>query len=130
MFLSLDLSFSLAIVFYVCAILIHFLVIRKKIPFQFVNGGRSTSYEAQARQSKASVIILCIGLVYIILGITLPTLRKTILYMILSLLLGLLWLFGTVMQLLGTKFERYYLSWLNLIGTVAHINLALIYFVD
>ena len=128
MFLPSSIVFVLAFIFYIGAITIHLFIIKKTIPFNYVNGGRSDSYEHQLKQSKMSILILAIGLLYVILGLLVPTLRKTIVFMVISFMLTFLWFVGTVMQLIGTKFERYYVSWLNLFGTVAHLELALTYF--
>jgi len=128
MFLPEILIFLLAILFYMGGVLIHIFTITKVIPFNYINGGRSESYEVQAKQSKISIFILLIGALYVLLGMLFPSFKKSIAFMVLAFILALLWLLGTIMQLIGTKFERYYLSWVNLIGVLSHVELALIYF--
>jgi hypothetical protein len=128
MFLEENVIFILAFLFYIGAILIHVFVITKVIPFNLINGGRSKSYEVQAKQSIMSIVILGLGIIYVLIGLIIPEFRRSIFFMILSLVLALFWLLGTIMQLLGTKFERYYISWINALGVLSHIQLALIYF--
>lgn len=119
---------SLAVVFYVGAITLHVLTIVKVVPHQWINGGRSPSYEDQAKQSKTSIIVLIVGLLFVLAGILFPAFRTTLVHVIVVSMFTLMWSFGTVMQLLGTPFERYGVVWLNLIGAVSHVLLVLLYF--
>lgn len=128
MFIPDNMIFGLALVFYIGAAVIHVLTINRVIPFNYINGGRSESYEAQVKLSQVSLIILIFGFMYIVFGMFFPVFKRSIVFMIISFLLAILWLFGTIMQLIGTKFERYFVSWLNLMGVISHIELALIFF--
>jgi hypothetical protein len=128
MFLQENVIFILAYLFYIGAILVHVFVISKVLPYHLINGGRSASYEVQVKQSIMSIVILGLGIVYVSIGFLIPQFKRSIVFMILSFILALFWLLGTVMQLLGTKFERYYISWINLVGVISHVLLALIYF--
>ena len=130
MFIPELLIFVLAFLFYTGGILVHVMTISKVIPFNQINGGRSENYEAQSKISKASIAILLIGILYVLCGLIFPSFKRSVIFMIFSFILSFLWLIGTIMQLLGTKFERYYLSWLNIIGVVSHVGLAIIYFTD
>ena len=128
MFLPEVMIFVLAFLFYIGGIGIHILTIRKIIPYTLINGGRSESYDAQAKQSYISIVVLMIGLIYVFCGLLFPSFKRSVFFMVISFILALLWLLGTVMQLLGTKFERYFVSWLNIIAVLSHIELTLIYF--
>ena len=98
-------------------LMVQLLVLMKVIPYNWVNGGASDSYEAQAIQSIFSLMILSIIFVYVAADSKPQTnpMRQKILYAI-----TLFWIVGLVMQLLGTTFERYFLSPVLLLAVVAH----------
>jgi hypothetical protein len=126
--ISFNLLYPLLYLFYVLSIMIHILVIQKVIDYTLINGGRSESYEAQKKQSISSIILLIIFAIFISITMFIPTFRTSLLFFIILIILSFFWLLGTVLQILGTKFERYFLVWLNLFGLVTHIFLALSYF--
>mgnify|MGYP001545650864 CR=1 FL=1 len=128
--LFLQLSAPLAIVFYAGAILIHILTIRKIIPYDLVNGGRSKSYEYQKKQSASSIVILFVALLFVLFSVIYPEFKKSIIYVILAFTLTAMWFLGTILQFMGTAFERLYLSWLNIAGFISHLGLALLHFVE
>jgi len=110
---------SLVVIFYTSAIVVQLLVILKVIPYDWVNGGMSKSYEIQAIQSIISLVII-IGLLVFVLkiikqGTLINNWKLKILYLI-----TFFWLLGLVMQLAGTTFERYFLSFVLLLGVASH----------
>lgn len=116
---SIGLMFAL---FYGSGLLVHLLVVAKVIPYSWINGGMSPSYEAQAIQSAVSFAVIA-ALGVLVWGITkrnrLRTWQKVLLYA-----LAAFWSLGFVMQLLGTPFERYVMSPLLLVGVASHLFLA------
>ncbi|MEE4662261.1 MAG: hypothetical protein V2J89_17460 [Halieaceae bacterium] len=129
MFLATNIAFVLAFIFYILSILIHVLVIKKVIPYHYVNGGRSTSYEEQKDVSVKSIAVLLVLFLFVIIGLVFPSTKESFLYMIIGFTLTAFFMFGTIMQLLGSPFERYLVSIINLLGVLAHLGLALHYFV-
>ncbi len=104
--------------FYVIGITVQMLVLSKMIPFNWVNGGMSNSYEVQAFQSSVSIVILSILFVFVTKITKQPENsfhKQKILYVIVLILI-----LGMIMQLFGTAFERYFLSLVLLLGIVAH----------
>ncbi|QMS85745.1 hypothetical protein [Candidatus Xianfuyuplasma coldseepsis] len=127
MILPTSIIFILASLFYILSIGTHVLVLMKKIPFQDVNGGRSSSFEEQKKQSQVSIVVLGVLFVYVLSAKVFPAFRTRVIYLIASSLLALFWLLGTVMQLLGTRFEKRIMVWINVIGLISHIELVLLY---
>ena len=111
------------VLFYSAAILTQLLVLVKVIPYTSVNGGMSKSYSAQAVQSVISIFVLLLFGIFIwrvaSKNTEVTTNKKYILYAITS-----FWLLGLLLQLLGTTFERYVLSFVLLPGVISHILLA------
>jgi predicted membrane protein len=96
---------SLIVIFYTASIAIQILVILKVIPYKWVNGGMSQSYEIQAVQSIISIIISS-GLFVFVLqlmnqGIITKSWKLKILYLI-----TLFWSLGLFMQIAGTAFSE------------------------
>lgn len=123
---DLGLTVVLGYVFYLLVILIHVLVMTKKISYLLVNGGRSKSFDEQFKLSMSSIIIASVGLVYILITQLNPTMISHWLYIGITSILTLLWTFGVVMQVLGTKFEKTVIVWVNLLGVLVHLNLILL----
>lgn len=117
-----------AILFYFSSILIHLLVLEKKIDYKLVNGGRSNNFVEQQKISKSSILILIVFFLFILSTLIFPNLRSTIVYLVIISIITLFWLLGTILQLIGTKFERRVVFWINLVGLVSHIYLILTYF--
>ncbi len=115
--------FSLGFIFYISFILIHLLIINKKIPYTDVNGGRSTSYEVQRKTSVSSVVIISIFFLLFVIFSVNSSLIYTVFGLIYFGVLSLYWLLGLVLQLLGTKFEKRYLSVVVAIGLFSHVML-------
>lgn len=109
------------LIYYILSIFLHLLIIGKVISYNDVNGGRSSSYEAQRKTSIFSIVILLTGIMYLISNLLFSDFSDSILNHIIIGILSFYWLIGFFMQLMGTKFERYYLSWLVIIGVISHI---------
>ena len=128
MFLPVPVIYGLVFICYVASVYIHYLVQKKRIPFTSINGGRSKTFEEQVKVSKQSIFILGVLCIYVIATLIFPEFRKSLVFLIATSLLILFWLFGTVLQILGTKFEKRVVVWINLLGVISHILLMLNYF--
>lgn len=116
--------------FYALAIGTHLLVLTKKISFKNVNGGRSESFEAQSKTSITSMVVLGMGWIILMFFHIFPGLSTTVFGMILMGILSLYWLLGFIMQLMGTPFERRYVSLVLVLGVFSHVMLFLTYFLQ
>jgi|GEM_PF-1537823 len=124
--LSLEFSLILAVLFYIVVICLHILILKKVIPHTFISGGRITSFEEQAKISTSSIGIALLGFSFVLLGYLSPNIRQTLIYAILAFILSGFWTLSLVMQLLGTKFERYVMSIIVLLGVLSHLSLSLL----
>ena len=126
--IPIQITYSFAFLFYISIFLIHVLVLNKNISFKLVNGGRSKNFKEQQKQSQVSILIVVVIFLYVFGTMLFPSFRGTIVFLVITSLLVLLWLLGTVMQLLGTKFEKRVVVWINLIGLFSHVLLLISYF--
>lgn len=120
-------SLILGTIFYILSIILHLLVILKKISFNHVNGGRSQSYEAQKNTSIFSIIVLIFGLLYLISNALFNQFSESLANKIILIVISIYWILGYIMQMFGTKFEKKYVSWILLLGVFAHILLFVSY---
>jgi len=116
---------SMGIVFYSLTIFIHFLIINKRIPFTWVNGGRSESFAEQLPLSVISILISIIGVVFtLIIGQRkLDKYKRTL--TVICWFFVVLWSFGFVQQLFGTPFEKMVCSFVLLIGVISNLRMAI-----
>ncbi len=114
----------LGYLFYAMALFIHILIIAKLIPFDWVNGGRSESYEAQVQLSIVNIGIAFAGLGYVFINSNRYKLQGSKLFNILRWFLVCFWLFSFVLQLLGTFFEKFVMSLVVLLGVYVHYRMA------
>ena len=126
---NLQTSLLLAYLFYGLTIMIHILVVTHVVPFNRVNGGRSSSYDVQKKLSYTSIGIAIIGGLFIGVNHLFPTLHENIVYGIFALILAAYWTLGYGLQWLGTSFERWVISWVLIIGIVSHLMLGLLAFI-
>jgi len=109
--------------FYISALSVQLLVVLKVIPYDWVNGGMSESYESQLVQSLVSLVIISVLFVFVWKlarqNGKVKRWKLRALYII-----TILWLLGLFMQIAGTEFERYFLSLSLLLGVVSHGILA------
>lgn len=129
MLMSTVLASILALLFYILSILVHIFVIRRIIPFNWVNGGRSESYENQVQLSLKSIPVLVGGMIFILIGVLAPSVIDSLIYSALASIFTLFWLLGVIMQILGSKFEKFVMSFVLLLGVVSHLQLALIFMI-
>lgn len=106
-------------IFYGLAAAVQLLVILKVIPYKWVNGGMSGSYETQAIQSAVSIVIIVALYIFVRkiekMGVAINKRTLWALYVI-----TLFWTLGLFMQMFGTAFERLFLSPLLLLGVISH----------
>ncbi len=114
--------------FYLLSISVHVLVLNKKISFKLINGGRSETFESQAKTSRMSIVILCIGILILVVFHAFPNISKSLPGVIIMGILTVYWTLGFVMQLLGTSFERKYMTPVLMLGILSHLMLFLSYF--
>lgn len=120
-------SLILGIIFYILSMSIHLLVIFKVIPFNNINGGRSQSYDVQMKTSIISIFVLIIGLLYLISNALFNQFSESLANKIILIVISIYWILGYIMQMLGTKFEKKYVSWILLLGVFSHILLFVSY---
>ncbi len=123
---SIDTIIKLGYVYYAIALLTHVLILLRVIPYTWVNGGRSVSYEAQTQLSYVSMIIAAIGMIYIFLTDRIKPMRYHIVFRIFTWIVTAYWTLGFFMQLLGTPFERFVMSIVLLLGVWVHARIALV----
>ena len=111
--------------FYSLTILIHVLIISGIIPFTWVNGGRSESLATQLPISIINTIISIIGGVFTILvgGNIFSKYKRGI--TVICWIFVVLWSFGLIQQLLGTPFEKMFISLLLLLGVISNLRMAI-----
>ncbi len=106
--------------FYLFAATIHLLVILKVIPYYWINGGQSNNLSEQTIQSSISIIFLATLAFIVSRDIFLKnSVKKWQLYFLKG--LCVFWFTGLVLQIIGTNFEKYIVSWLLLFGFVVHL---------
>lgn len=109
-------------VFYASAAVAHVLVIAKIIPYSWVNGGMSDSYQEQMIQSVSSLVVL--GLLFLFVRhMSKPKVQVKFWQRLALKLITAFWVIGFMLQLLGTPFERYVLSITLAIGVIGHAQL-------
>lgn len=110
----------------ILTIILHLLVIFKIIPFTWVNGGMSETFEIAFKTSFIGIVILLLGIpIYVVAGgwISFKKFKW-----LLTFLLWAIFVFSCVsivMQLFGTPFEKMFTSLLCLINAVMVFRLAI-----
>lgn len=123
--INLNTAVLMAISFYALTMGLHVLIISRVIPFTWVNGGRSDSFETQLPISVAGIVVCLIGVIFTLLaGGNTRYLHKRI-RTIICWFFVVLWTFGFFQQLLGTPFEKLFCSLLVLLGVISHIRMAI-----
>ena len=113
----------------ITTIIVHLLVILNLMPYTWINGGRSASYEI-ARQTSINSIpyfVIQIALVLFVSGI-IPVRWNSVVKKIISILLWIMVVYtcmGLIMQLFGTPFEKIVMSLVCAISIIAGIRLAI-----
>ena len=109
--------------YYGLAIITHILILTRIIPYTSVNGERSASYEDQARVSGSNIVVASGGIILMVLVFIDIGLTRHWSGLVIFGVLSLFWLMGFVMQLLGTFFEKTFMSVIVLFGIVVHVAL-------
>ena len=127
--ISIEVSGYLAVMMLVLIIIVHGLVILKILPHTWINGGRSTYYESQRKQSMLGIIVLTIAILILLIAsniitVSIPSILSSIINTILWVMVILLAV-STVMQLFGTYFEKYVMSIIAFILLVCVLRIAL-----
>lgn len=117
---------SLAIA--VINIMVHILVITGILPYLWVNGGRSESFEAAQSTSFSSIIILLVGIpITLIASQIIPVKFNKFwgiflsAFLIITLPLGFV---EIILQFLGTMYEKCVMSIIAIIGVCADTRIA------
>lgn len=112
----------------VIGIILHILVLNKVVPYQWVNGGRTESFEMAKQISSSSMMILVVNLfITLIAAQIIPIKLNRICSILLSIfLIGTLpfSFVGIIQQCLGTLFEKCTMSIVTLIGFLADVRVA------
>lgn len=110
------------------AVAIHILVLLRVLPYAWINGGRSVSYQAAFQTSLSSIIIILIGIPIILIASRIIPLRLNRFWTIIL----IIWLFlgipldavGIIQQFLGTMFEKSCMSIITIIGFIMDFRIA------
>lgn len=116
--------FKYGYLFYGIVLLIHVLIIAKVIPYEWINGGRSESYDAQLQLSISNLVVAVLGFIYVFIIQKFKRLQVNKIFKIVKWVFVPFWLFSFVLQLLGTPFENYVMSPVVLFGLYVHYRLA------
>lgn len=113
----------------VVTIVLHCLLILKVVPYTWVNGGRSASFEAGKKASIIGVVALLITITFVLIAsnimpINISGIWVSVRGIILWIVVGLM-ILSTIMQLLGTRFERYVMSIVVFILLISVLRMAL-----
>lgn len=109
-------------------IIVHILVITGVLPYFWVNGGRSESFEVAKQTSISSIIILLISIVITLIASQIIPIKFNkfwgiVVSVFLIVLLPLSFI-GIIQQLLGTVFEKCVMSLVTIIGFIAAVRIA------
>jgi hypothetical protein len=110
-------------------IIVHLLVIIKILPYEWVNGGRTLSYNDAFNTAFVSIIILLIISLFIFISSTIVQVKLSkvlkIIMKIISWILVLYFGFSFVLQFLGTKFEIFFMSIVCFISLLSAVRIAI-----
>ena len=127
--INLKLAGFISIAINFITIAVHLLVIFQVMPFKWINGGRSETFEI-ARQTSINGIIVLLAFSFIIL-LACGVIRCKLNKVLKIILIAWLWVyvalncFGLVQQLLRTIFEKLVMSVLVFINVIVGIRLAI-----
>jgi len=111
------------------AITVHISVLLDLIPYNWINGGRISSMQETTRISVFGIFTLSVGAVIsLTAGDIIPVKLRKLGLFILRVYLWMQTIFMGVsifMQLLGTPFEKYFLSIVVLIGFISSLRLVI-----
>lgn len=116
--------FKLAYVFYALVLLIHLGVIFKVIPYTWINGGRSETYDMQLGISLTSIVLVVIGFIYVYIAQKNMALHSKKLFIFIKWFIVVMWTLSLAVQFLGTLFEKTISALILLLGVYAHYQIA------
>ncbi len=116
--------FILGYLFFTIVLLIHILIIAKIIPFTWINGGRSESYEAQLQLSLSNFVIVFIGYLYVFVNQRFQQLRSSKLFKVFKWITVIFWSVSLISQFLGTSFEIFVMAPVVVFGIYVHFRIA------
>ena len=113
----------------IITIMVHLMVILKLLPYTWINGGRSAAFEIARQTSIGSIPYFIIGIPIILIAcgvihIKRHNIFKKIFTVFLWLIAGYTCL-GFIMQLLGTPFEKFFMSIVCAVSAIMLIRLAI-----
>ena len=111
------------------AIAVHAMVLFQILPYEWINGGRSPSYQAANQTSINSIIMIVISILITLIASKLIPLELNKFWTILL----IIWLWigipldivGIIQQLLGTVFEKSFMSIVTIIGFIMDFRIAI-----
>jgi hypothetical protein len=110
-------------------IIVHVLVILKILPYQWVNGGRTESYEMACQISVASIVVMIVCILITMIASKIIPLKLNrfggIALSVLLIAMLPLSLLGVVQQFLGTLFEKCVMSAVAAIGFCSAARIAI-----
>lgn len=111
--------------FYALTFLIQLLILTRKIPLAWINGGRSKSLKAQLPISIVNMFISIIGGAFTIMMGKNMSHKYNRGRTVLAWFFVALWSFGFIQQLLGTLFEKKVMSFVLLLGVISSLRIAI-----
>jgi len=108
--------------FYFTTIMVHILIFTHIIPQSWISGGMVSSSEIQTQISIFNLVLSFVGLLFIQWA---NHSRESITVRLVAMTFTVIWLVGLIMQLLGTPFEKIFMSLVLLCGLVSHLRLSL-----
>ena len=113
----------MTVVYYFLVISLHVLILGRIIPFSWVNGGRSQSFEAQIPISVTNIVIAVTCFVLMLIACRIiPNPWKW--PRIPAWILTVYWVFGLAQKFLGTAFEKTVCAAILLLGVFSHFRIA------
>lgn len=113
----------------IITVIVHLLLIFRIMPYTWINGGRSATYEIARQTSIKSIPYFFIVIALVLLACGIIRVRwNSVVKKIISILLWIMVAYtcvGLIMQLLGTPFEKTVMSVVCAISIVMGIRLAI-----
>ena len=127
--LDLKMAGIISIAIAVLTIAVHLLVVFQVMPYTWINGGRSASYEIARQTSINSVIIFLFGMPITLIACRIIPVKLnkfwTVLLTVYLWINVLLTCIGVAEQLLGTIFEKCCMSIVVLVALIVGLRIAL-----
>lgn len=115
-------AITLGTLFYLSTIIVHLLILIRVIPLEWISGGRITSFDEQFQVSIINLFFCVIGLLFIQWA---SHSRDSNSVRLVASILSFVWAMSLLLQLLGTPFEIFVMSFLVLSGLLSHLRLSI-----